>query len=259
MEKVKTICIIQARMGSSRLPGKILMKAGGKTLLENVLIRVGQARKIDKIVVATTNRKEDNATEKLCKKIRISCFRGSENDVLERYFKCASAYPDFGNIVRITGDCPLIDPEVIDEVISLFERSGSDYASNVAKAKETYPDGMDIEIFKRKTLEEAARKAKMSSEREHVTLYIRNNPKFKKANLESPYDFSHIRLTVDRMEDYEVIKFLIENSKKDAGYLEYISLLTKNPEIMLKNFKIIRNEGLIKSLKEDKIVKKIKS
>lgn len=254
MEKIKTICIIQARIGSSRLPGKILMKAGGRTLLENVLMRVGQAKKIDKVVVATTDRKEDDATEKLCKKNSIDCFRGSENDVLDRYFKCASQYPKFSNIVRITGDCPLIDPKIVDEVVSLFVKSKSDYASNVLK--ETYPDGMDVEVFKRKVLEEAYKKARMSSEREHVTLYMRNNKKFKKVNLENDYDFSHFRLTVDNREDYEVIKFLIENTKINTGFTEYISLLTKNPKIMLKNFKIIRNEGLIKSIKEDKVVRK---
>lgn len=254
MEKMKTICIIQARMNSTRLPGKILMKAGGRTLLENVLIRVGQAKKIDKIVIATTNQKEDDATEKLCKKIGVDCFRGSENDVLDRYFKCTMKYSEFDNIVRVTGDCPLIDPKIIDEVISLFVESKSDYVSNALE--ETYPDGMDIEIFKRKVLEEAFHKAMMSSEREHVTLYIRNNPKFKKINLESKYDFSHIRLTVDRKEDFEVIKFLIENSNVDDSYMKYISLLTKNPKIMLKNYKIVRNEGLIKSIKEDTIVKK---
>ena len=251
---MKTLCIIQARMGSSRLPGKILMKAGGWTLLENVLMRVGQAKKIDKIVVATTDQKEDDATEKLCKKIGIDCFRGSQNDVLDRYFKCAMLYPGYANIVRITGDCPLIDPKIIDEVISLFIKSKSDYGSNVVPP--TFPDGMDIEIFKRKALEEAARKAVMSSEREHVTLYIRNNPKFKKTNLQSDYDFSHFRLTVDNREDYEVMKFLIENSERNDGYIKYISLLTKNPEIMLKNSKIARNEGLAKSLKKDKVVKK---
>jgi spore coat polysaccharide biosynthesis protein SpsF (cytidylyltransferase family) len=254
MEKIKTICIIQARMNSSRLPGKILLKANGRTLLENVFLRVSQAKKIDKVVIATTDNEEDDATEKLCKKIGADCFRGSENDVLDRYFKCILKYPGFKNVVRVTGDCPLIDPKVIDEVIALFIKTKSDYASNIEK--ETYPDGMDIEIFKRQALEEAAQKAVLSSEREHVTLYIRNNPIFKKINLENGYDFSHIRLTVDRKADYEVIKFLIENSKVDAGFIEYISLLTKNPKIMLKNSKTVRNEGLIKSLREDKVVKK---
>jgi spore coat polysaccharide biosynthesis protein SpsF len=254
MEKIKNICIIQARMGSSRLPGKILMMVRGRTLLENVLMRVGQSKKINKIVVATTKKKEDDATEKLCKKIGIDCFRGSENDVLDRYFKCATKYPKFENIVRITGDCPLIDPEVIDEVISLFIKSKSDYTSNVLK--ETFPDGMDIEVFTRKVLEYADHNAKKTSEREHVTLYIRNNPKFKKTNLESVYDFSHFRLTIDEPEDYEVIKFLIENTEIDDGYLKYISLLTKNQEIMNKNSKLIRNEGLMKSLKGDKAVRK---
>jgi spore coat polysaccharide biosynthesis protein SpsF (cytidylyltransferase family) len=241
-------------MGSTRLPGKILMKAGGRTLLENVIMRVGQAEKVNNVVIATTVNKEDDKTEKLCRKIGINCFRGSENDVLSRYFECAKKYPEYKNIIRVTGDCPLIDPKIIDEVVSLFEKNNFDYASNVQK--ETYPDGMDVEIFKKTILAKADKEAVMASEREHVTLYIRNSSKFKKGNLENVHDFSHFRLTVDNPEDYEVIKFLIENSDPEDGYLKYVSLLTKNPEIMAKNSKIVKNAGLIKSLKEDKVVKK---
>ena len=249
-EKKKNLCVIQARFSSTRLPGKILMAIGHKVLLEYVIVRVGQAKKIDKIVIATTNRKEDDAVEKLCRKIRIDCFRGSAEDVLDRYWQCAQKYPEFENIVRITGDCPLIDPKVIDKVISFFEKEKMDYASNVLV--ETYPDGMDVEIFTRAALKESTEKAKLPSEREHVTLYIRNNPIFSKTNFAHKENLSRFRLTVDNQEDLEVIKFLIENTAPTAGFQKYVSLLEKNPEIMAKNSKIKRNEGLAKSLREDK-------
>lgn len=248
MEK-KNLCIIQARFGSSRLPGKVLLEVEGVALLEYEIKRVKQAKKIDKIVVATTDKKADNRIEKLCKKIQIDCFRGSEEDVLDRYYQCSLRYPKFGNIVRITGDCPLIDPVVIDRVISFFIKNKLDYASNIEK--ETFPDGMDVEIFRREVLNEVAQMAKLASQREHVTLYIRNARKYRKGNLSSEHDFSHFRLTVDQREDYEVIKFLIENSNVYDGYMEYVSLLTKNPEIMMKNIKIKRNMGLAKSLKDE--------
>ena len=257
MEKVDkkqhaTLCIIQVRMGSTRLPGKALLKVAGVPLLEYEINRVKLAREIDKIVVATTTSKEDDVIQKLCVRIRVDCFRGKKNDVLDRYYKCALRYPTYEAVVRITGDCPLIDPFVIDRVISLFRKRRLDYASNIQK--ETFPDGMDIEVFTRKALAEAAMAARLPSEREHVTLYIRKKRKFKKANLAAEYDFSHIRLTVDQREDFEVVKFLIEHSSMNDGYLKYISLLTKNPEIMTKNTHIARNEGLKKSIKEDRVM-----
>jgi spore coat polysaccharide biosynthesis protein SpsF len=239
-------------MGATRLPGKVLKKVKGITLLEYEVKRVGCAKKISKIIIATSDKKADDKIEKFCKEIKIDCFRGSENDVLSRYYECASQYPEYKNIIRITGDCPLIDAVVVDEVIKFYEKGKYDYASNVLK--ETYPDGMDIEVFSRKALEESDENAKLISEREHVTLYIRNNKKYKKGNLEAKNNWSHIRLTVDEKKDFEVIKFLIENSKPTASYLDYIDLLMKNPKIMKKNMNIIRNEGLIKSLKKDKKV-----
>lgn len=252
--KHKNLCIIQARMSATRLPGKVLKKVQGVTLLEYEINRVRQAKKIDKIVVATSNRKIDNKIEKECKKIGIDCFRGSEDDVLDRYYQCFSQYPEYKNIIRITGDCPLIDPVVIDEVIAFFENNNFDYVSNTIK--EIFPDGMDVEVFTKHVLKQVAQQAKLSSEREHVTQYIMKNKRFKKGNLSAEYDWSHFRLTVDDPKDFEVIKFLIKSSKLTAGYLDYISLLTKHPEIMFKNMHITRNEGLLKSLKEDKIVKK---
>ena len=239
--KNKNLCIIQTRMASTRLPGKVMLKVKGQALLTYEIRRVRQAKKIDKIVVATTTNKKDGRIYDFCRKNSIDCFRGSENDVLDRYYLASAKYPKYGNIIRITGDCPLIDPQVIDDVVDFFEKNRFDYASNVGKP--TYPDGMDVEIFKRKILEEAAQKAKLASEREHVTLYIRNKMKIKKGNLASPVDFSHFRLTVDNQDDFEVIKFIIENSNIKDGYPQYISLLTKNPEIMFKNMHIKRNEG----------------
>jgi len=240
-----TIAIIQARMGSTRLPGKVLKKVNNIPLLGYQIKRVKQAKKIDKIVIATGNDRANNVLEKFGHQIKIPVFRGSESDVLDRYYQCALKYPKYNHIVRITGDCPVIDPAVVDQVITLFQHEKVDYASNVNPP--TYPDGMDTEIFTRQVLIKAAESAQSKSEREHVTIYIRNNKKFKQANLLSPYDFSHFRLTVDNPEDFEVIKFLIKNTNINQGYLNYIALLTKNPRVMQKNMHITRNEGLLMS------------
>ncbi len=253
--KQKNLCIIQARYRSTRLLGKVLKNVNGLSLLEYEVNRIKQAKKIDKIIVATTDDKDGEKIANLCKQIKIDCFRGSENDVLDRYHQCALECLGYDNIIRITGDCPLIDPVIIDKTISFFIKGKFDYASNVEQ--ETFPDGMDIEVFKKLVLIEVAQKAKLPSEREHVTPYIRKNKKYKKGNLSAPSDWSHFRLTVDEPVDFEVIKFLIKKSKITSGYLDYISLLTKNPGIMIKNISIIRNEGMLKSLKEDKKFKKI--
>lgn len=244
----KNLCIIQARSSSTRLPMKVLLKASGVSLLEHEIKRVKQAKKINKIVVATTIKKADDRIEKLCKDIGIDCFRGSEEDVLDRYYQCSLLYPDYKTIVRITGDCPLIDPLVIDDVISLFNKNNFDYASNIEE--ETFPDGMDVEVFKSSVLSESAHYARLKSEREHVTQYIRKK-KFKKGLVRAAHDWSHFRFTVDTKEDLALIRFLIKNSKITDGYLEYISILTKHPKIMLYNMHIARNEGLLKSLKYD--------
>jgi len=244
------LAVIQARMGSTRLPGKTLMKIGGKTLLEYCLTRVRLSKKIDKIVVATTTNSEDKAVEKFCESVGVDCFRGLPEDVLDRYWQCTKRYSDYQTIIRITGDCPVIDPVVIDAVIEKFFNEKLDYASNVLE--ETFPDGMDVEVFTLEALAEAAQKAKLGSEREHVTLYIRNQPDFKKGNLAADKDYSQFRLTVDQSEDFEVVKFVIENAKPDTSYKDYIKLLLKHPEIFKKNSNVVRNEGMKKSLNKDK-------
>lgn len=250
----KNLCIIQVRYGSTRLPGKVLKKVKGLTLLEYEIRRVGRAKKIDKVVIATTINKADDEIEALSKKMGVDCFRGSEADVLDRYYRCSSQYPEYKNIIRITGDCPLIDPEIIDQVVDLFEKNDFDYASNVDPA--TFPDGLDVEVFKKSALEKAAQMAKLLSEREHVTQSIRKNPENKKGNYRSEKDYSNYRLTVDEPKDFEVIEFIITKSRPDASYLDYIALLNNNPLIREKNKHINRNEGLEKSLREDKYVNK---
>ena len=246
------LAIIQARMGSTRLPGKTLMKVGEDTLLGYELKRVSLAKKIDYIVVATTTNKEDDAVEGLCRELKVDCFRGSEDDVLDRFYQCSLKYPDYGTIVRLTGDCPLIDPVVIDRVISFFLTEDYDYTSNVLI--ETFPDGLDVEVFTREALAEAAHEAKLLSEREHVTLYLRNQPKFKKGNLASTPNLSNFRLTVDEPADLEVVRFLAANLPYDTGYKKIVEYLEASPEVREKNLGIVKNAGLIKSLRNDRII-----
>ena len=250
---MKNLCIIQARLGSTRLPNKVLKKVDRTPLLEYQIKRLKLAKNIHKIVIATSLDKQNDKLEHFGQQLKIPVFRGSENDVLDRYYKCSLAYPGYQNIIRLTGDCPLIDPVIVDQVIQFYNQGKFDYASNVNPL--TYPDGLDIEIFKKSVLAQAARKADLASEREHVTLYIRNKMKIKKGNYATSYDFSHFRLTVDEPRDFEVIKFLIQHSKITDNYLHHISLLTKNPKIMLTNMNIVRNKGLIKSLKNDLKIK----
>lgn len=238
----KNLAIVQARMGSTRLPNKVLLEVQGIPLLEYEIRRVEQAKKIDKIIVATTVKQEDDKIEKLCQKINIDCFRGAEEDVLNRYYQCSLKYPDYDNILRLTGDCPLIDAKVIDQAITYFEENNYDYVSNVCSP--TFPDGLDTEIFKKELLVRAVEQSKTDFEKEHVTVAMRKNKRIKQGNLASQYDFSHIRLTLDYPEDFEVIKFLLERSKITDGYLKHISLLTKNLHIMNKNMQIKRNEKI---------------
>jgi len=244
------LCIVQARMGSTRLPGKVLKEVGGVPLLSNELLRLRLAKTLGKIVVATGSNPENDAIEALCNKIGVDCFRGSEEDVLKRFASCVEAYPEYDTVVRITGDCPLIDSKIVDKTVTFFSSGGFAYASNVAPA--TFPDGMDVEVFSRSVLLQTEKEALRPSEREHVTLYIRENGKFKTGNLANEKEYSAVRLTVDNQEDFEVISFLIENSRPDASFEEYISLLEKHPEIAKKNQHIERSEGLKKSLAEDK-------
>lgn len=254
---VKNLCIIQARYGSTRLPGKVLLPLGGKTVIEQVISRTNQVKKIDKIILATTTKKEDNALEQICLKAGTDCFRGSEDDVLDRYYQAAKKFGG-KNIIRITGDCSLVDPEIIDKVIDLYEKSGVAYATNVIPP--TFPDGLDTEIFSFEVLEKAWRETKMTSQREHVTIFLWQHPEiFKQKHLNNEIDLSAHRWVLDNPEDYEFIKqvfaklYPVKPNFKLADLLEFFA---NNPEIEKINNMINRNEGLKKSIREDKIISK---
>lgn len=252
--ELKTVLITQARLGSTRLPGKILKQINSESLLEIHLKRLNRCKNISKIIVATTDQAEDKAIYEIATDLGFSSFRGSESDVLDRFYQAVrNEKSDW--IVRVTSDCPLIDPFLVDELIKFAHNNNRDYCSNTLI--ENYPDGQDIEVFKFSALKSAWKNANLPSEREHVTPYIRNNSDFKGASifkaLNYPCDsnFSHIRMTIDESRDFDLIKVLIDDLGTDKTWLEYTDYIIKNNLNKINN-SIIRNEGLLKSLKNDK-------
>jgi spore coat polysaccharide biosynthesis protein SpsF (cytidylyltransferase family) len=250
-KRQKPLCVIQARMGSKRLPGKVLLEVGSIPMLHYQVNRVQQSQGLDTIVVATSTHGENDRIEALCKEIGVACFRGSEEDVLDRFYQCSRLYSDHDVIMRLTGDCPLVDPHIIDDTILLFQKGGYDYVQSTQLEGGKFPDGMDVELFTSALLHEAAKEASLPSEREHVTQYMNNSSHVKKGALGAPQDFSHIRLTVDEPEDLEVIRFLIDHSSPHATYLDYVATLANRPEIAKINMHIEKNEGLKRSLSSD--------
>lgn len=203
---MKVVCIIQARMGSTRLPGKVMLDLCGKTVLERVVERVRKVKNIDEIVIATTTKKDDDIIVNKALKCNVKIFRGSEDDVLSRYYFAAKKY-NADVIVRITSDCPLIDPAVTESVIDYYLKNvyKFDYVSNTLER--TYPRGLDTEVFSFKSLEKAFAEAILERDREHVTTYIWKNPDvFKLGCYKNDKDYSHLRWTLDTSEDYELIK-----------------------------------------------------
>lgn len=251
--EIKTILITQARTGSTRFPNKILKEIDEKSLLQIHLERLNQCNKISKIIVATTIKDEDDIIYKKAIEWGFSASRGSELDVLDRFYQSVKdEKTDW--IVRVTSDCPLIDPVLVDEVISFVQERDVDYGGNILI--ENFPDGQDIEVFKFSALESAWENAKLSSEREHVTPYIRNNSNFNGASLFTAInfpcdsDYSKIRMTVDEIRDFDLISILINDLGFDKTWLEYTNYIIKN-DLNKINSSIIRNEGLLKSVKND--------
>jgi len=253
MEKITGI-IIQARMSSTRLPGKMVEKIEGKTVLEHVIERVKKINRDKKIILATTEKKEDDILEEIGRKTGISVYRGSEDDVLDRFYK-AAVFFKVDPIVRITADCPLLDPEITEKVIDLFFEGGYDYVSNTNPP--TFPDGLDVGVLSFGALEKTWKKAKLKSDREHVVTYIIKNPEtFKTGNLRHKKDISHLRLTLDEAKDLELIKKVYKQlySKNPFfGLGKIMELFENKPDLAEINSSIERNEGYKKSLKEDKI------
>jgi spore coat polysaccharide biosynthesis protein SpsF (cytidylyltransferase family)/RimJ/RimL family protein N-acetyltransferase len=244
------IAIIQARMSSTRLPGKTLKPLLGKPVLWHVVNRVSRAKLIDFVAVATTTNNSDDTLAEFCNGNNIACFRGSENDVLDRYYQCAKKY-NATDIVRITADCPLHDPNIIDAVIREYSAGNYDYVNNEAGIN--LPDGTDTEVFKFDALKSAWENAELISEREHVTPYIKKCNKFNQKTVRLEKLYPPYRLTIDNPEDYEFITKIYDGIGRDLFYLdEIVEYLKKNPKLLQINQHIIMNEGYLKSLEEDK-------
>jgi spore coat polysaccharide biosynthesis protein SpsF len=245
-------CIIQARMGSTRLPGKVLKLLDGKNpSLFYTINQLKKCKKIDLIIVATTTLEEDDVLEKYVNNLSILCFRGKSDDVLDRYYNCAKKF-SLNKIVRITADCPLIDPEVVDKVVDASKNNSFDYITNFFPR--TFPDGVDVEIMSFDALENAWKKAKLPSEREHVTPYLYNHKNdFKIKNIKNDEDLSHFRLTLDYNDDLElIIKIISKIKKRPILIRDIIKLFRKEPKLIEINSKHVPNEGFDQSLENDK-------
>ena len=245
--------IIQARMTSTRLPGKVMKPLCGKPMLWHIITRLGYAKQLDKIIIATTDREEDKVIANLAEEMGVVFYCGSSEDVLDRYYQTAKTF-NVDTIVRITADCPLIDPVVVDKIITYYQTKKCDYASNTIKP--TMPDGLDTEVLSFQTLEKAWKEAKKLSEREHVTPYICNHPEsFKVENYAGDVDLSGMRWTVDTQKDFEFVKKVFAElyCATRIFYMEdIIKLLNKAPELLEINKGTARNEGYQQSLLKDK-------
>ncbi|MEW5691870.1 MAG: aminotransferase class III-fold pyridoxal phosphate-dependent enzyme [Candidatus Hydrogenedentota bacterium] len=257
---MKRVGFIQARMGSSRLPGKVLKKVGDATLLEILIDRVSQSKSLDEIVILTTGRPDDDPIYNLCENRRIRCCRGSQRDVLDRFYRGATEIKA-DLIVRITADCPLIDPAVIDRVVNKYlESKNYDFVANTVPPPGTFPDGMDVEVFSFNVLEKVWKEATRFSDREHVTFYIWKNPGlFKIYRVDNDRDLSLYRLTVDYEEDFKLIKVLLnilKENDKFGSLNELIEIIDKYPELKKLNQKYKSGEGWKPALAKDKLLKK---
>lgn len=226
---MKTIAIVQARMGSERLYGKVLKTVLDKPLLQWELERVKNSRALSHLILATTTLPEDNSIARLAGTLEIPVFKGSVDNVFSRYLEAASLYnPDL--VVRITGDCPLIDPEILDRVIHEALKTGADYTSNTLKL--TYPRGMDVEVFKMSCFKEIAKESLDPWEKEHVTPFFYRHPeRFNLHNVPLDPPRADLRLTVDTREDFELIeKILKAFGGKPFSLRDIIALIDKHPE-----------------------------
>jgi spore coat polysaccharide biosynthesis protein SpsF len=235
---MKTVAIVQARMGSSRLPRKVLKDLGGATVLDRVLNRLGRSRLIQESLVATTTEPADDAIVEHCERAGRKIFRGSEQDVLDRYYQAAKSM-DADAVVRITSDCPVIDPEVTDATIRAFLDRRADYASNTLVR--SFPRGLDTEVMTMQALERAWHESTKPYEREHVTPYIYENPsKFKLHGIENDTDCSQHRWTVDTPEDLQLLQAIYARfgGRDDFGWREVLKLVEGNPSLAEINSRV---------------------
>lgn len=250
---MKATVIIQARMNSTRLPGKIFMELADKKVLEHVVLRARAAQNVQRVIVATTTSAADDPVVEFCRQAGIDVFRGQEDDVLDRYYQTAQAFKA-PRIARVTADCPVLDPGILDRTIMHHFSTKADYTSNILHP--TFPDGLDVEVFTFNALETAWKNAKLKSEREHVTPYIRNHPQeFRQSEVVNDVDLSAKRWTLDDPKDYEFLKAVFSGLYKGNslfGMNDILKYVEKFPELEYLNRDTKRNEGYIKSLQHDK-------
>ncbi len=240
---MKVVAIVQARMGSTRLPNKVMKKINGQTMIELLLQRLSLTKSIAEIVLATSDDYRNSALISHVESLGFKVFQGSEADVLARYLGAAELV-DAEVIVRVTGDCPLIDPEIVDQCVEKFIKSKVDYLSNIQPP--SYPDGLDTEVFSIAALRCSANEATKSYDREHVTPYLRENAQFSRATIRSENDYSSHRWTVDEQADFEVIKniFNFFAPRMNFSWLEVLELEAQQPNLFAANYGLIRNEGV---------------
>lgn len=241
---MKIVAIVQARMGSTRLPNKVMKPIAGIPMIELLLLRLSRAKEVHQIVVATSIDERNKPLVQHVQKLGYVCEQGSENDVLDRYVQAAKKQ-QADVVVRITGDCPLVDAALVDEVVRRFKDANVDYYSNIVPP--TYPDGLDIEVFTFKALERAWLETKLPYDREHITPYLRNSGKFTNAATQHTQDLSALRWTVDEPADFSVIEkvFLYFHPRNDFTWGEVLSLQRQQPQIFDINQHITRNEGAV--------------
>lgn len=251
---MKVIAITQARTGSTRLPGKVFEPIAGKPLLQLHLERVRAAKCLSAVVVATTELERDDAIETAAKEWGYPVARGSENDVLSRFAKAAEPFaPDY--VVRVTSDCPFVDPKLIDAIVAFTVEHKVDYCSNTLV--EHFPDGQDIEVMTWDALKYAHREAQLPSDREHVTPYIKRNSSangnvlFSAVNYPCAADFNAVRMCVDEPQDLIVARALAAECGLEADWMTYTMHYLNAPEIAEINGNIVRNEGYLKSILSD--------
>lgn len=252
----KITCIIQARTDSTRLPNKVLKKIESVPMVAHIINRVKKSKNIKQIILATTSKKSDEVLLEIAEKLKIIGFAGDEDDVLGRFFNAATLF-SADPIIRITGDCPLIDPGLLDDMIEIFLKNDYDYVSNTIER--TFPDGLDIEIFSYNVLKKVHQETKWSSEREHVTPYIiKNMDLFNVYNYKNKENLSKLRWCVDEEKDLLMIKHIFQEMRPELYFSteDIIELVSKNPKISKINNEFKTNEGYKKSLKNDKLVKK---
>ena len=240
----ETIAILQARMSSTRLPAKVLKPILGKPMLARQIERIRRAQTIERLVVATSDQPDDDAIAALCRQVDVGCFRGSRDDVLARFVGTAERYPA-AQIVRLTGDCPLVDPAVIDAVVTFHRDGGFDYSSNTLHP--TFPDGLDVEVMRSAALSAAGREARDPFEREHVTPFLYRHPeRFRLGDFRRSPDLSALRWTVDQAEDYDMVCAVYAGLypvKPDFALDDILALFEKRPELAKINAIYRRNEG----------------